>query len=269
MSTTEGITAAAAVDATAPRAAQLPGRSPGKLIDTRFAKRIVMINGAVPIALLAWDAYHHQLGVNEVNFAIRTTGLVGLVCLVLSLLVTPLRRLTGWNTLIAIRRNLGVFAFVYLASHFAIFFVFDREASVASMLDEIALRVYLWFGAAALVLMIPLAVTSTDAMVSRFGARRWKRLHRLAYPIAIAGVVHYILLVKSDVRQPVVFAAVIGGLLVYRVVFHYVDLRARILLLHGFGRRRRRDFGGSRSLGRRLPPQVVQHRADIFLHAPM
>lgn len=232
MSTTEGITAAAAVDATAPRAAQLPGRSPGKLIDTRFAKRIVMINGAVPIALLAWDAYHHQLGVNEVNFAIRTTGLVGLVCLVLSLLVTPLRRLTGWNTLIAIRRNLGVFAFVYLASHFAIFFVFDREASVASMLDEIALRVYLWFGAAALVLMIPLAVTSTDAMVSRFGARRWKRLHRLAYPIAIAGVVHYILLVKSDVRQPVVFAAVIGGLLVYRVVFHYVDLRAELRAAH-------------------------------------
>jgi ferredoxin-NADP reductase/DMSO/TMAO reductase YedYZ heme-binding membrane subunit len=232
MSTTEGITAAAAVDAPAPRAARLsgklPGKLPGKLIDTRFAKRLVMINGVVPIALLAWDAYHHQLGVNEVNFAIRTTGLIGLVCLVLSLLVTPLRRLTGWNTLIAIRRNLGVFAFVYLASHFAIFFVFDREASVASTLDEIALRVYLWFGAAALVLMIPLAVTSTDAMVSRFGARRWKRLHRLAYPIAIAGVVHYILLVKSDVRQPLVFAAVIGGLLVYRVVFHYADLRAEL-----------------------------------------
>jgi ferredoxin-NADP reductase/DMSO/TMAO reductase YedYZ heme-binding membrane subunit len=230
---------AAAVDAPAPRAAQLSGRPAGRLagrlgrlIDARFAKRLVMINGVVPLALLAWDAYHHQLGVNEVNFAIRTTGLIGLVFVVLSLLVTPLRRLTGWHTLIAIRRNLGVFAFVYLACHFAIFFVFDREASVASTLTEIVERVYLWFGAGALALMIPLAVTSTDAMVSRLGARRWKRLHRLAYPIAIAGVVHYILLVKSDVRQPVVFAVVIGGLLAYRVVAHYTDLRAELRAAH-------------------------------------
>jgi ferredoxin-NADP reductase/DMSO/TMAO reductase YedYZ heme-binding membrane subunit len=200
----------------------------GSLFDARFAKWFVMINGAVPIALLAWDAYHHQLGVNEVNFAIRTTGLLGLVCLVLALLVTPLRRLTGWNTLIAIRRNLGVFAFVYLATHFAIFFVFDREASVASTVREIIERVYLWFGVAALVLMIPLAMTSTDAMVSRLGARRWKWLHRLTYPIAIAGAVHYILLVKSDVRQPIAFAGVIGALLLYRIVAHHVDLRAEL-----------------------------------------
>ena len=236
MSTTEGITAAAAVDVPAPRAVAvpdpLPGRLPGRLVDARFAKRLVMVNGVVPIALLAWDAYHHQLGVNEVNFAIRTTGLIGLVFLVLSLIVTPLRKLTGWNTLIAIRRNLGVFAFVYLASHFAIFFVFDRQASVASTLTEIVERVYLWFGATALVLMIPLAVTSTDAMVSRFGARRWKRLHRLAYPIAIAGVVHYYLLVKSDIRQPLVFAIVIGALLAYRVVAHYVGLRTELRVAH-------------------------------------
>src|SRR3954464_4856720 len=91
------------------------GRLPERFIDTRFAKRLVLINGLVPMALLAWDAVHHHLGVNEVNFAIRTTGLIGLVCLVLSLLVTPLRKLTGWNALIAIRRNLGVFGFTYLA----------------------------------------------------------------------------------------------------------------------------------------------------------
>ena len=203
-------------------------RLQGQLIDGRFAKRLVMINGLVPMLLLGWDAYHHQLGVNEVNFAIRTTGLLGLVFLVLSLLVTPLRRLTGWNSLIAIRRNLGVFGFVYIALHFAIFFAFDRAGSISSTLTEIVERVYLWFGTAALVFMIPLGVTSTDGMVSRLGAKRWKLLHRLAYPIVICGVVHYYLLVKSDVRQPFVFAVIAGVLLAYRLVRHYVDLRAEV-----------------------------------------
>ncbi|MBC7975398.1 MAG: ferric reductase-like transmembrane domain-containing protein, partial [Myxococcales bacterium] len=193
-----------------------------------FAKRLVIVNGLVPAALLAWDAWHHQLGVNEVNFAIRTTGLVGLIFLVLSLVVTPLRKLTGWQTLIAVRRNLGVLGFSYLLTHFVIFFALDRAGSISSTLEEIVSRVYLWFGTAALVLMIPLAVTSTDAMIRRVGARRWKRLHRLAYPIAICGVVHYYLLVKSDIRQPLAFAIVLGVLLVYRVVGHYVDLRAEV-----------------------------------------
>jgi ferredoxin-NADP reductase/DMSO/TMAO reductase YedYZ heme-binding membrane subunit len=228
MSTTE---TSVAIDP-APPNGQLPERAPGalpgKLIDARFAKRLVLVNGVVPLVLLAWDAYHHQLGVNEVNFAIRTTGMVGLVFLVLSLLVTPLRRLTGWNTLIAIRRNLGVFGFVYLATHFAIFFAFDRAGSITSTLAEIIERVYLWFGTAALVLMIPLAATSPDGMVSRLGAKRWKLLHRLAYPIVICGVVHYYLLVKSDVRQPFAFAVIAGALLAYRLVQHYVDLRAEV-----------------------------------------
>jgi ferredoxin-NADP reductase/DMSO/TMAO reductase YedYZ heme-binding membrane subunit len=205
---------------------------PGRLVDAGFSKRLVLINGLVPAALLLWDAYHHQLGANEVNFAIRTTGLVGLGLLVLSLVVTPLRRWTGWTQLIAIRRNLGVLGFVYIALHFAIFFAFDRAASIPDTLDEIVQRVYLWFGTASLVLMIPLAVSSTDGMVSRLGPRRWKRLHRLAYPIAIGGVVHYYLLVKSDVRQPLAFAIALGGLLVYRVVRHYLDLRAEVRTAH-------------------------------------
>ena len=208
------------------------GHRPGRVFDARFAKWLVMLNGAVPLALLGWDAYHHQLGANEVNFAIRTTGLLGLVFIVLSLLITPLRRLTGWTQLIAVRRNLGVFGFVYIFCHFAIFFVFDREGSVSSTLTEIVERVYLWFGTAALVLLIPLAVTSTDGMVSRLGAKRWKLLHRLAYPIAICGVVHYYLLVKSDIRQPLAFAIVLGGLLAYRVVRHYRDLRAEVRAAH-------------------------------------
>ena len=216
-------------------ARELPAapRAEAPLLTGPFAKRLVIINGLVPAALLAWDAYRHQLGVNEVNFAIRTTGLVGLVFLVLSLIVTPLRRLTGWNVLIAVRRNLGVLAFSYLLSHFAIFFLLDREGSISSTLEEIVSRVYLWFGTAALVLMIPLAVTSTDGMVSRLGAKRWKLLHRLAYWIVPFGVVHYFLLVKSDIRQPVVFAVVVSLLLVYRAAQHYFDLRGEVRAAHG------------------------------------
>ena len=188
-----------------------------KIFDSPFAKRLVMVAGAVPAVLLTWDAVHHQLGANEGNFAIRTTGLIGLVMLMLSLVITPLRKLTGWNLLIAVRRNLGVLGFVYILAHFFIFFLVDRAGSIGSTFREIVDRVYLWFGFGALLMMIPLTITSTDAMLTRLGAKRWKRLHRLAYPIAIAGVVHYYLLVKSDIRQPLAFAIALGVLLLYRV----------------------------------------------------
>lgn len=197
-----------------------------RLLETRFAKRLATVNGLVPAALLLWDASRHQLGVNEVNFAIRTTGMIGLILLTLTQVITPLRRVTGWNRLVTVRRNLGVLSFCYLAAHFAIFFVFDRQGSVTSTFSEIAQRTYLWFGAGALVLMTPLAVTSTDQMIHRLGARRWKRLQRLAYLIAVSAVVHYYLLVKSDVRMPLAFAAIVGVLLAWRAVAHFLDLRA-------------------------------------------
>jgi ferredoxin-NADP reductase/DMSO/TMAO reductase YedYZ heme-binding membrane subunit len=197
-------------------------------MDPKFAKWLVIINGAVPAIVLGWDAYRGQLGVNDVNYAIRSTGMLSLVFLMLSLVVTPLRRLTGWNQLIAVRRNLGLYGFFYAAAHFAIFFAFDRAGSVSSTFEEVYERVYLWFGFGALFLMVPLAVTSTDAMVTRIGPKRWKLLHRLSYAVVIGAVVHYYLLVKADVRQPAAFAIVLGVLLLYRAVFHYVDLRREL-----------------------------------------
>jgi ferredoxin-NADP reductase/DMSO/TMAO reductase YedYZ heme-binding membrane subunit len=199
-----------------------------RFIDTRFAKRVAIVNCLVPAVLLAWDAYRHHLGVNDVNFAIRTTGLIGLILITLALVITPLRAITGWNRLISVRRNMGVIGFFYLATHFVIFFLFDRQASVSSTLTEIVKRKYLWFGTTALVLMIPLALTSTDGMITRLGPTRWKRLQRLSYVIAIAGVIHYYMLVKSDVRQPLAFAGVIGVLLLFRVGQHYLGLRAEV-----------------------------------------
>lgn len=189
-----------------------------RIVDNTFAKRLVIVNALVPAVLLVIDALRGGLGVNDVNFAIKTTGLVGLLLLIVSLLITPLRKLTGFSTLIAVRRNLGVIGFGYIVAHFAIFFWWEQGGDIVATLREIVERVYLWVGFGALVLMVPLAVTSTDGMVSRLGAKRWKRLHRLAYPAIIAGSIHYIMQAKSDLRQPIAFAGVLGALLVYRVV---------------------------------------------------
>ncbi len=205
---------------------------PAPLIDGKFAKTLVIACGVVPAILLVWDAYRGQLGVNDVNFAIRTTGLLGLIFLTLTLAITPLRRLTGWNALISVRRNLGVFGFAYIAAHFLIFFVFDRALSVTSLLEEITERIYLLIGTGSLLLMIPLAITSTDAMVTRIGPRRWKLLHRLTYLVVAGGVLHFYLLVKADKTKPIVFAVLFGGLMMFRFVRHYLDLRGDVKTAH-------------------------------------
>ncbi len=184
--------------------------------DLRFAKRLVLLNSAVPAVVLGWDAWHHQLGANPVNFAILTTGMLALVFLLLTLLVTPLRVLSGWNWIIFSRRTLGLYAFFYAALHFLIFFSLDRGFSVASTVSEMVQRKYLLVGITGLLVMVPLAVTSTNAMIKRLGGKRWRALHRLAYVAAVAGVIHYYMQVKKDVRQPLAFAAVLAILLGYR-----------------------------------------------------
>ncbi|MEO6775990.1 MAG: ferric reductase-like transmembrane domain-containing protein [Kofleriaceae bacterium] len=206
--------------------------SSSRFLDARYAKWLVIVNAFVPLALLAWDGYHHQLGVNEVNFAIKTTGLVGLTLLVLALLVTPLRRLTGWNLLISVRRNLGVIGFLYLLTHFLMFFWWDRGGSISSTATEIIDREYLWYGFGALVVLTPLALTSTDAMVSRLGAKRWKQLHRLTYLAVAAGGYHYYLQAKSDKRQPEAYLIAIGVLLAYRFIAKELDLRRELRTAH-------------------------------------
>ena len=214
-----------------------PARAGRTSIDPKFARFLVIVNGGVPAALLAWDAARHSLGVNAVNYAIRTTGILGLLFLVASLTVTPLRRLTGWNEIIASRRALGLYAFFYILAHFAIFFFFDRAASIGSTVHEIVTRRYLQIGTAGLLLMLPLAITSTDRMVARLGGRRWKQLHRLAYASAIAGVVHYILLVKADLRQPLAIAGTLVVLLSFRVVGYGLDRQRKLRAQSGAKRK--------------------------------
>jgi len=188
--------------------------------DIRFIKLLILVNGLVPLALLVWDQSHKQLGANPQNFLILTTGMMTLIFLVLTMAVTPLRKITGSNRLIQFRRMLGLFAFFYGCLHFLCFFSLDRGFSVSSTLTEMLKRKYLIFGSTALIVMIPLAITSTNAMIKRMGGKRWRALHRLAYVAAICGVIHYYMQVKADVRQPLVFAAVLAVLLGYRLVVY-------------------------------------------------
>jgi DMSO/TMAO reductase YedYZ heme-binding membrane subunit len=189
--------------------------------DIRFAKFLLLVNGAVPLVLLGWDAYHHKLGANPPNFAILTTGMMTLVFLLLTLMVTPLRKITGVNWLISFRRMLGLYAFFYACVHFLLFFSLDRSFSISSTLSEMLKRKYLMVGITGLLLMLPLAVTSTNGMIKRLGGKRWRALHRLAYVAGIAGVVHYYMQVKADVRKPLVFAAVLAILLGYRLMVYW------------------------------------------------
>jgi ferredoxin-NADP reductase/DMSO/TMAO reductase YedYZ heme-binding membrane subunit len=195
--------------------------------DPRLVRGLVLVNGAVPGLLLAYDALEGQLGANGTNYALHTTGLLALLFFVLSLAVTPLRRVTGWREVVAGRRALGLYGFFYLVVHFAIFCVFDRGGSLSSIVNEILKRRYLQIGTIALVMFVPLAVTATDRMITRMGPRRWKRLHRLTYVATSLGALHYVLLVKSDLRQPLAFAGVLVGLLGFRVVASRVDRRLR------------------------------------------
>ncbi|MDX2088866.1 MAG: 2Fe-2S iron-sulfur cluster-binding protein [Kofleriaceae bacterium] len=198
------------------------------IVDSKLLKWTVIVGCTVPGLLLLWDAARDQLGVNDINFAIRSTGMLGLVFMTLSLVITPIRRLTGWNAIVGARRNLGVFGFLYIAAHFSIFFLFDRDGSASSTLDEIIERVYLWFGTASLVIMIPLAITSFDLMVTKLGPRRWKLLHRLAYVAVLCGMIHYYLLLKADKFNAYVYIGAFGGLMLFRLVRHYLDLHVEI-----------------------------------------
>src|ERR1700690_526743 len=194
--------------------------------DIRFAKLLILVNGVVPLALLIWDQSHNRLGANPQNFLILTTGMMTLIFLVLTMAVTPLRKVTGWNWLIQFRRMLGLYAFFYGCLHFLCFFSLDRGFSVSSTLTEMVKRKYLIVGSTALLVMVPLAITSTNAMIKRLGGKRWRALHRLAYMAAIAGVIHYYMQVKADVRQPLVFAGVLTVLLGYRVM---VKAKAKVV----------------------------------------
>jgi methionine sulfoxide reductase heme-binding subunit len=171
----------------------------------------------VPLAQLAYRAYADDLGANPIDTITRFTGSWALFILLASLAVTPLRRLTGWNELVKFRRMLGLFAFFYALLHFSTFLVLDHFFDFARIAKDIIKRPYVTAGFTGFVLMIPLAITSTAGMIRRLG-KRWQQLHRLVYVVALAGVIHFYWLVKSDIRRPAQYGAVLLLLLGYRLV---------------------------------------------------
>lgn len=186
-------------------------------MDIKFTKFVIFVNSLVPLALLLWDAVFGKLGANPQEFALRTTGFLTLIFLLITLAVTPLRKWTGRNELIKFRRELGLFVFFYAFLHFTTYMVFDRELNLGGTAADIWQRPFIAIGMAAFFMLIPLAVTSTNGMIKRLGGKRWQLLHRLSYPIAILGVMHYYMIVKTDVTMPLSFALVLAVLLGYRV----------------------------------------------------
>ena len=191
------------------------------MIDIKFAKQIVFINSVVPIVLLGWDAYHHRLGANPQEYVLHTTGTLTLVFLTLSLAVTPLRIALKLPWMIHLRRMFGLFAFFHAATHMLAYVWFDKSFKLTAIVKDTFDRPFIFLGMFAFIILIPLAVTSTNGMIKRLGGQNWNRLHKLAYVAAISGVLHYYLLVKADTRIPVTFGIVLGILLSYRVIKRY------------------------------------------------
>ncbi len=186
-------------------------------IITRIVKPLLYVAAILPFGWLLFALLTGLVMGDQVKFMQHVTGDTALTCLMLTLAVTPLRRLTGWNELIKVRRLIGLTAFWYACLHLTTYLVFDQSLSVDEILRDIAKHPWVLVGFTAFLCLVPLAITSTTGWVRRLGGKRWQRLHRLVYVAATAGVLHYFWLVKKDVRPPLVYGAVLLLLLGSRV----------------------------------------------------
>ena len=194
----------------------------------RYIKILVFLVCLVPLGMLLWGFFGPTpldmttwgagLGANPLEKITHTTGNWTLRFLLITLAVTPARKLLGVPSLIRFRRMFGLYAFFYGSLHFLTYIWFDKEFNVHDMLTDIAKRKFITIGLLAFALLVPLALTSTAGWIRRLGGKRWQRLHRLIYAAAIAGVIHYIWLVKKDTRIPLEYGACLSVLLLYRVV---------------------------------------------------
>ncbi|MGH7508606.1 MAG: sulfite oxidase heme-binding subunit YedZ [Gemmatimonadales bacterium] len=195
-------------------------------IVTRVVKPVLYSTAVLPLAWLLFALFTGRVMGDEVKFMQHVTGDTVLTCLMLTLGVTPLRRLTGWNEIIRVRRLIGLTAFWYACLHLTTYLVFDQSLSVSEILMDIVKHPWVLVGFAGFLCLVPLAVTSTNGWVRRLGGKRWQRLHRLVYVAAAAGVVHYLWLVKKDIRLPLLYGAVLLVLLGARIWIAW-DRRAR------------------------------------------
>ena len=219
----------------------------------RVLKPLVFMSALTPAGYVAWAALTGNLSANPLGDITNGTGDWALRFLCITLAITPLRRISGWNGAIKFRRMLGLFAFLYGSLHFLTYVILDRLAGLdlsetnaswmiyralaAAVSRDIYKRPFIAVGFTAFALMIPLAVTSTTSMIRRLGGRRWQALHRLMYVSCMAAVLHYWWLIKADVRRPIAYGVVIATLLAFRLYwtrFHGQPTPSRSVATHVF-----------------------------------
>ncbi len=194
----------------------------------RWFKPVIFLACLGPLARLGWKAYMGMLGANPIEAITHSTGDWLLTFLLVTLSITPLRKITGQLWLIRYRRMFGLFAFFYGTLHFLTYIWLDKFFDLHEMLADVAKRRFITVGFTGFVLLIPLALTSTRGWIRRLGGKRWQALHRLIYASTIAGVIHYYWLVKADIRKPVEYGFVLSLLLSYRLwVWGWPKLKAR------------------------------------------
>ena len=172
----------------------------------------------IPLGLLIWQGYNDELGANPIEEITHRTGSWTLKFILITLTITPLRQIFGFNKIIRLRRMVGLFAFFYAVLHFLCYFVLDQFFDFSEILKDISKRPYITIGFTSLLMLIPLAVTSTNKMVKRLG-KRWKSLHQLIYVVAVFSIFHYLWLVKADILYPVIYGILLIVLLSIRVWF--------------------------------------------------
>ena len=183
----------------------------------RAIKAALFLLCVAPLAWLGLDAYHDALGANPIETITRATGEWTLRFILITLTVTPLRKLSGWHWLLKLRRMLGLFAFFYGALHLTTYLWLDQFFDWGEIAKDIIKRPFITVGFTAFVLMLPLAASSNNAMIRRLGARRWQALHRAIYAIGILGVAHFWWLVKADITWPLIYGVMLAVLLGWRI----------------------------------------------------
>jgi len=187
------------------------------ILISKWTRVFVFLFCLVPFGGLVWRGFHNGLGANPVEFIQLTTGRWTLRFLVFTLCITPLRKLLNLPDLIRFRRMLGLFAFSYLCVHFLTYLLLDQSLNFAAIWKDVAKRPFITVGFLGFLLLLPLAITSTAGWIRRLGGKRWQALHRAIYLAAVCGVIHYYWKVKSDVRMPLFYGALVGILLLWRL----------------------------------------------------
>lgn len=200
------------------------------ILTSKWTKAIVFALCLVPLAVLVWRGFHNDLTLNPVEFVEHTTGDWTLRFLIITLAISPLRKILHLPQLIRFRRMLGLFAFFYVCLHFTAYITIDQYFDWASIWKDIHKRPFITVGFTGFLLLIPLAVTSTAGWIRRLGGKRWRLLHRAIYLTAVLGVIHYYWLVKSDVSKPVEYASMVGVLLAWRAFEWMYERRRRSAL---------------------------------------